>query len=88
MRDSSGTRYNYLVAAFEEPDKHRYELNFVKFALAGDTVYSLTYSVRVGDPNDYVTKARNYLTQRSGPIGQALERVVLPAISALPRHEF
>src|SRR5438876_471162 len=36
MQQSSGATFNYMVAAFEEPAKQRYELNFVKVAL-GET---------------------------------------------------
>jgi hypothetical protein len=88
MRDKSGAAYNYLVAAFEEPAKRRYEINFVKMALAPKNAYVVIYGVRISDTGDYVRKAKNFITQQSGPIGDALEAVVLPVIGKLPRKEF
>jgi hypothetical protein len=43
MRDHSGEPYNYLVVAFEEPTKHRFELNFVKVASGPKNAYVLVY---------------------------------------------
>jgi hypothetical protein len=34
MRENSGAVFNYMVAAFEEPGKQRFELNFVKMSLS------------------------------------------------------
>jgi hypothetical protein len=87
-RDSSGAPFNDLAGAFEQSDKHTYQLNFVKVALAEDTAYLFIYGVRITDRKDYQTKAQEYLDQRSGPICQTLGHAVLPAISTLPRQEF
>jgi hypothetical protein len=88
MKDKTGVTFNYMVAAFEEPAKHRYEMNFVRFALGPKNAYILVYGARVTDPQDYVTKGKQFLTQQSGEIGQALEKVTIPDIAALPRKEF
>jgi hypothetical protein len=88
IRDKAGAIYNYLVAAFEEPGKRRYEVNFIKVALAPKNAYVVIYGARISDAGDYQRKAKNFLTQQSGPIGDALEDVVLPDMSKLPRKEF
>ena len=88
MLDHSGTAYNYMVAAFEEPASHRFELNFVKVALGSKNAYVLIYGARVSDPQDYRAKGKEFLDQHSGEIGKALETAVLPEMSALPRREF
>ena len=44
-----------MVAAFEEPVKNRFELNFVKFGLGPKNAYILVYGARVSDPKDYKT---------------------------------
>ncbi len=88
MRDKSGAAFNYMVAAFEEPGKHRYELNFVRIALAPKNAFVVIYGVRITDPSNYLRKAKDFLNQQSGPVGDALENVVLPEISKLPRKEF
>ena len=46
----SGTPFNYVVAAFEEPDKQRYELSFVKMALLFWSCITLELA---GDSNRY-----------------------------------
>jgi hypothetical protein len=88
MRDKSGAVYNYLVVAFEEPAKRRYEINFVKVALAPKNAYVVVYGVRISDPGDYVRKAKTFITQQSGPIGDAVEGVAPPDLSKWPRKEF
>ena len=88
MRDKSGAVYNYMVAAFEEPAKRRYEINFVKVALSPKNAYVVVYGVRISGPGDYVRKAKNFITQQSGPIGVAVEGVVPPDVSKWPRKEF
>ena len=87
MAGKSGEVYNYLVVAFDESAKHRYELSFAKIALSKTNAYVVVYGVRIGDP-DYLAKAKTYLTQHSGEIGRALENAVLPEIRTLPRKEF
>ena len=87
MRDKSGAVYNYMVVAFEEPAKRRYEINFVKVALAPKNAYVVVYGARISDPSDYVRKAKTFITQQSGPIGDAVEGVV-PDLSKWPRKEF
>jgi hypothetical protein len=88
MRDASGAAYNYTVVAFEEPAKHRFELNFVKAALSPKNAYVVVYGVRITDPKDYLGKARAFLNQHSGEVGRALENASLPDLSKLPRKEF
>jgi hypothetical protein len=87
MSESGGT-FNYMVAAFEEPAKHRYELNFVKMALGPKNAYIVIYGARITDPADYRGKAKVFLDQQSGPIGRALASALLPDIAKLPRKEF
>ena len=87
MAGKSGEVYNYMVVAFEEPARHRFELSFAKIALAPKNAYVLVYGVRIGDP-DYLGKSRTFLNQHSGEIGRALETAVMPEISSLPRREF
>jgi hypothetical protein len=88
MRDHSGAPYNYLVVAFEEPAKHRFELNFVKVASGPKNAYILVYGARITDPKDYTAKGKEFLNQHSSEIGKALETTTLPEISNLPRREF
>jgi hypothetical protein len=79
MQDDSGAPYNYLVCAFEQPDRSRFELNFVKMALGkGNAVVSI-YGVRVADANDF----RN---QHSEEIGRALNNLQPPNTASLPRN--
>lgn len=80
--------YNYMVAAFEEPEKHRFEMNFVKMAMGSKTAYVVIYGARISDPVDYVRKGKDFLTQHSSEIGKALEQVTLPDLAKLPRKEF
>ncbi|MEO8027272.1 MAG: hypothetical protein ABI823_12405 [Bryobacteraceae bacterium] len=89
MADSTGTPFNYLVAAFEEPAKKRYELNFVKIALGkSKNAYIVVYGVRVADPKEYQAKAKAFLSQQSGPIGKALESFAVPDLASLPKKFF
>jgi hypothetical protein len=88
MRDASGAAYNYMVVAFEEPAKHRFELNFVKAALSPKNAYVAVYGVRITDPRDYLGKAKAFLNEHSGEVGRALENAPLPDLSRLPRKEF
>lgn len=88
MRDASGTAYNYMVVAFEEAGKHRFELNFVKVALAVKNAYVAVYGVRITDPKDYPGKAKAYLNEHSGEVGRALESTAFPDLGKLPRKEF
>jgi hypothetical protein len=83
MQDSG--IYNYMVAAFEETGKQRYELNFVKMALGPKNATLVIYGVRISDPRDYRTKAKEFLSRNSGEIGRTLGNMVLPDISKLPR---
>jgi hypothetical protein len=88
MVDASGTPYNYAVVAFDEPAKHRFELNFVKFGMGPKNAYTLVYGVRITDPKDYVGKAKTYLNENSEAIGRELANMPLPLIDSLPRKEF
>jgi hypothetical protein len=80
--------YNYLAAAFEEPAKHRFELNFAKMAMGPRNAYVVIFGARVTDPQNYLQKGKEYLNQHSGEIGTALEHFELPDLSTLPRKEF
>jgi hypothetical protein len=77
-----------MVAAFEEPAKRRYEMNFVKMGLGPKNAYIIVYGARVTDPQDYVAKGKQFLSQQSSEIGKALETVILPDLGTLPRKEF
>lgn len=88
MVDRTGAPYDYLLVAFDEPAQHRYEMNFVKVAQGKKNVYTVIYGARISDPTDYLTKAKRYLSAQSGPVGDALEKAVLPDIDKLPRTVF
>ena len=88
MRQDSGTAFNYMVAAFEEPGKSRFELNFVKVALGPKNAAAVIYGVRITDPKDYRTTANDFLNRNWDEVGRALGAVVLPDISKLPRRTF
>jgi len=77
-----------MVAAFEEPGKQRFELNFVKMALGSKNATVLVYGVRITDPQDYRPKAKHFLDRNSTEVGRAPGNVVLPDISKLPRKAF
>ena len=88
MTDAAGKPYNYLVAAFDQPSRRQFELNFVKAALGPKNAYIVIYGVRVSDPKDYVALSKKFLNEHSGEIGKELETMRLPEPSALPRKEF
>jgi len=88
MRNEAGVTFNYMLAAFEEPDKKRFELNFVKAALGSKNTYVMIYGVRITDPKDYRSKAKEFLDQHSGEVGQALGNGAPPDLTTLPRRVF
>jgi len=88
MKDGSGKPFNYMVVAFDEPAKKRYELNFVKAAMGEKNAYMMIFGARVSDPKDYVAKAKAFLSERSGAIGMELEKLPAPAVGTLPRRQF
>jgi hypothetical protein len=88
MVDSSGKPYNYLLAAFEEPAKHRFEFDFVKMAIGPKNVYVSIYGVRITDPTSYLAKSKTFLTQHSGESGDAISNLALPDLAKLPRKVF
>ena len=88
MQLPSGDPYNYVVVAFEQPGQRRFELNFVKMALGRAGAEILIYGVRVSDPQDYKAKAKEFLNERSGEIGKALNTLAVPDVSRMPRREF
>jgi len=88
MQGAGGVPFNYMTVAFEEPAKHRYELNFVKAALGPKNAYLVVYGVRITDPKDYTGKAKTYLDQHSSEAGQAVGNFVPPDFATLPRKEF
>lgn len=87
MVNASGQPYNYMVAAFDQPALHRFELNFVKAALGPNNAYTAIYGVRISDPKDYVSKAKAFLNEHSGEIGRELEQSPLPDPATLPHKE-
>jgi hypothetical protein len=88
FQDTSGKPFNYMVAAFDEPQAHRFELNFVKIATGPQHAYTAIYGVRITDPQDYVGKANKFLNEHSAEIGHALGEAKFPALDTLPRKEF
>lgn len=80
--------FNYMIVAFDQPAQKRYELNFVKIALADKNAVIAVYGVRVQDPANYTDKAKQFLSQNSEPIGKALEQAAFPSLSTLPRRVF
>jgi hypothetical protein len=88
MQTRTGEVFNYLVAAFEEPQQQRYELNFAKMVLGPANAEVMIYGVRINDPRDYRTKAKEFLNQHSSEVGKALEEAPLPDVSSLPRRVF
>jgi len=88
LQNSSGVPFNYMVAAFEQPNLHMFEVNFVKMVLGPKNAYTAIYGVRVTDPNDYAAKTKRFLDVHSTEIGHALGEAALPDLSTLPRHEF
>jgi hypothetical protein len=84
MQDKTGARFNYLVAAFDDPAHHSLELNFVKFAMGPQNAYIMVYGARVPDPS----QGKEFLNQHSSEIGKALEIAVPPDFATLPRKEF
>jgi hypothetical protein len=88
MVDGAGTPYNYMVVAFDEPAKKRFELNFVKAAMGAKNAYMTIYGVRVTDPKDYVARSKAFLSEHSGEIRKELEKAASPVMGSLPRREF
>lgn len=88
MKDKNGVAFDYLVAAFEEPAKNRFELNFVKLAMGPKNASIMIYGARVTDPVDYKTKGKDFLNQHSAEIGRALEAAAPADLSTFPRKEF
>jgi hypothetical protein len=80
--------FNYILVAFDQPAAKRWELNFVKIALAPKNAVIAIYGVRVSDPTDYTTKAKKFLSDNSQAIGMALEQATFPSTATLPRKEF
>ncbi len=88
MRGTGGVTFNYMVAAFEEPATHRFELNFVKMALGPRNAYTMIYGARISGTKDYRAKAKEFLDQRSAEVGRALGSAVPPDPRALPHKLF
>jgi hypothetical protein len=81
LKDKGGAPFNYMVAAFEEPAKQRFELNFVRIALAPKNAFILVYGARV-------PHIKEFLDQHAAEIGRSLENAVLPDLATMPRKEF
>ena len=88
LHDNSGANFNYMVAAFEQPEKHRYELNFVRMAMGAKNAVVIVYGVRIGDSPDYQNKTKTFLDQNSTEIGQALGQMPLPDVDQFSRRVF
>jgi hypothetical protein len=88
LQDDSGAPYNYLVVAFEEPSKQRFELNFVKVTLGATNAVVAIHGARISDSQDYRSKAKEFLDQKSGEVGAALAKMLMPDVSKLPRRTF
>lgn len=80
LQDNSGAPYNYMVAAFPQPN-NTHELNFVRIALTGNKAYVAIYGVRTAE-------AKSFLTQNSTEIGRALNDLKVPDLDSLPRRTF
>lgn len=85
---ANGVPFNYIIVAFEQPAQKRFELNFVKIALAEKNAVIAVYGVRVQDAKDYTGKAKAFLSEHSAEIGKALEQASFPSIASLPRRTF
>lgn len=88
LQDHSGNPYNYIVAAFAQPDQQRYEFNFVKVSLGARNATIAIYGARVANAVDFLAKGKQFLTQNSGEIGAALNNLELPDTGRLPRETF
>lgn len=80
--------FNYMIVAFPQPAQKRFELNFVKIALAKTNAVIAVYGVRIEDASKDASKAKAFLSANSQAIGQALEQANLPSTATLPRREF
>ena len=87
MQDTAGV-FNYMVAAFEEPARNRYELNFVKIAMGYPEAIIMIYGVRIADPADYRAKAKEYLDRNSSAVGAALGKLAAPEVRGWPQQPF
>jgi len=88
MKDRTGKPYNYIVAAIDEPQNHRYELNFLKIGMGVKNAYILIYGARITDPVDYKAKAAKFVENHSRDIGLALDAMTAPDMSRWPRTTF
>lgn len=88
LRDPAGKPYDYIVAAFNEPAKHRMELDYLKVARGPKNAYLLIYGVTITDKADYRKKAAKYVETHSVEIGKALGAAPTPATSTWPQKAF
>jgi hypothetical protein len=88
MQKDSGEAFNYIVVAFEEPAKHRFELDFVKVELAAKNAAVVIYGVRLTDPKNYLAKAKEFLNRESQDVGRAVGEFPTPDLGKLPRKVF
>ena len=88
FRDPAGKPYDYLVAAFNEPDHHRMEINYAKLAMGTTNGYIQIYAVRVTGPGDYRKASATFVTKNSETIGKALDHASAPDTSTWPRKTF
>jgi hypothetical protein len=88
LKNQGGVSFNYLLVAFDEPAKQRYELNFVKVGMGPKNAHIMIIGLRVGDPKDYKARTKDFLEKRSGEVGQALGEFAVGDLSGLPRRVF
>ena len=88
MQNDSGPAFNYMTVAFEQPAQHRFELNFVKIALGAKNGMVVVHGMRITDPRNYLAKAKTFLNEHSGEVGQAIGTFELPDVSKWSRETF
>jgi hypothetical protein len=85
MQETAGGVFNYIVAAFEEPEQHRCELNFVKITMGFPEAVLMIYGVRITDAVDYRGKAKEFLDRNAADVGSALGKMAVVDVRSWPR---
>ncbi len=88
LKNKAGVSFNYMLVAFDEPAKQRFELNFIKVGMGPKNAYIMLIGLRIRDPKDYKARTKEFLEKRSGEVGEALGEFVVADLSTLPRREF
>jgi hypothetical protein len=84
MQETVGV-FNYMVAAFERPEQHCYELNFVKITMGFPEAVVMIYGVRITDAVDYRGKAKEFLDRSGAEVGSALGKMSVVDVRNWPR---